>query len=61
MEILSSKYTYKDLALDVSVFVDGIVNLYIKYFRGEIDFNLDEINDYSKKLFKTIFKAKDLS
>ena len=61
VEILSSKYTYKDLALDVSVFVDGIVNLYIKYFRGEIDFNLDEINDYSKKLFKTIFKAKDLS
>ena len=36
-----------------------------EYYKREIEcikrFNLDEINDYSKKLFKTIFKAKDLS
>lgn len=58
IELLSSKYKYNYLKLDISVFVDGLVNLYIKYFRKEVDFSLDEINDYSKKLFNKIFSKR---
>lgn len=55
MELLKFNSNNKNIKFDISVFVDGIVNLYIKYFRGEIDCTLDDINNYSKKLFKTIF------
>lgn len=55
MELLKFNTNNKNIKFDISVFVDGIVNLYIKYFRGEIDCTLDDINNYSKKLFKTIF------
>lgn len=56
MELLKFNANNKNIKFDISVFVDGIVNLYIKYFRGEIDCTLDDINNYSKTLFHTIFK-----
>lgn len=58
LKILSTKYDYKNLKLDISVFTDGIISLYIKFFRGEIDFSLDELSAYSKDLFKKIFTNK---
>lgn len=58
LEILGTGNYNKSLKLDITVFIDGIVNLYIRCFRKEINFSLDEINEYSKKLFKTIFIDK---
>lgn len=56
IEISNNKCYYnKNFELNVSVFVDGIIGLYIKYFRDEINYSLDDINDYSKWLFKTMF------
>lgn len=55
MELLKLNTNNKNIKFDISVFVDGIVNLYIKYFRNEIECSLDDINNYSKDLFKIIF------
>ena len=55
MELLKFNSNNKNIKFDISVFVDGIVNLYIKYFRNEIECSLDDINNYSKDLFKIIF------
>lgn len=57
-DLLNRKYNYNELTLDISVFIDGIINLYIKYFRGDINYTLDEINNYSKKLFNFMFQKK---
>ena len=48
----------KDLNLKLSLFTDGSISLVIKYFRGEVDFSLDEINDTVKKTFKILFLNK---
>lgn len=58
-DILKSKTNDKYLELNISVFVDGLINLYIKYFRDEISFSLEEINDYSKKLFNVMFISSE--
>lgn len=55
MELLSPNSNNKNLRFDISVFVDGMVNLYIKYFRKEMDCSMEEINLYSKELFHTMF------
>lgn len=47
-----------DRELDLVFYTYGCVNLYIKHFRGEIDYTLDEINDYVKGLAKKIFYIK---
>lgn len=47
-----------DRELDLVFYTYGCVNLYIKHFRGEIDYTLDEINDYVKDLAKKIFYIK---
>ena len=48
----------KDLNLKLSLFTDGSISLVIKYFRGEVDFSLDEINTTVKKTFKILFLNK---
>lgn len=45
----------KDLLLNVTFFTDGTILLIIRHFRGEIDYSLDDINEYTKKLFNKIF------
>lgn len=59
MELLSTKNNNKYLKLNISVFIDGLINLYIKYFRNELEYSLDEINRYSKTLFNIMFIRKD--
>lgn len=41
--------------LDLIFYTYGCTNLYIKHFRGEIDYSLDEINTYMKSLVKKMF------
>lgn len=41
--------------LDLVFYTYGCANLYIKHFRGEIDYSLDEINEYMKDLVKKMF------
>ncbi len=48
----------KDLSLKLSLFIDGSISLVIKYFRKEVDYSLDEINDTVKKTFKTLFLSE---
>lgn len=55
IQFLNIKESDITLKLNVSVFIDGIINLYIKYYRDELNCSLEEINDYSKKLFNTMF------
>lgn len=49
---LDKKNTHE---LDLVFYTYGCANLYIKHFRGEIDYSLDEINNYIKNLAKKIF------
>ncbi len=51
---LKSKQT-KNLELNISFFTDGAINLFLKYFRQEINLSLDEINDYLKNMFQYMF------
>ncbi len=41
--------------LDLLFYTYGCANLYIKHFRGEINYSLDEINTYMKDIIKKIF------
>lgn len=54
-QFLSTRESDKALELNVSVFIDGVVNLYIKYCRDELDCSLEEINEYARKLFCLMF------
>lgn len=44
-----------DVSLAITFFIDGCINLVIKYFKKNIDTNLDEINKCIKNLFLKIF------
>ena len=55
---LKTNYSYKNLDFDISIFTYGIVQLYIKYFRNETNYSLDEINDNIKFLFQKMFIEK---
>ena len=44
-----------DVSLSMTFFIDGCINLVIKYFKKNIDTNLDEINKCIKNLFLKIF------
>ena len=46
---------YKYMELNIVFFIDGAINLVIRHFRGEINYSLDEINNYVKKTFKKLF------
>ncbi len=41
--------------LDLILYTHGCANLYIKHFRGETNYSLDEINAYLKNLAKKLF------
>ena len=46
--------TYESKKFNVSFFTDGIISQVLKYFNGT-NLTLDEISNYAKVLFKTIF------
>lgn len=50
--------SYQNLDFDILIFTYGIVQLYIKYFRNETNYSLDEINDNIKLLFQKMFIEK---
>lgn len=56
-----SIYEYLDnknidsLALNITFFINGCINLVIRYFRRQIDVSLDEINEYMKRTFIKLF------
>lgn len=47
----------KNIKISISFFVDGTLNLILRYFKKEIDLSLDEINEYIKDMFKKMFKG----
>lgn len=46
---------HADLILKVTFFTDGVMDLIIKYFRKELNYSLDDINKFTKDVFKNIF------
>lgn len=44
-----------DQFLKLTFYVDGCTTLVIKYFRQEIEYSLDEISQFLKEMFKTLF------
>lgn len=50
--------SHQNLDFDIRVFTYGIVQLYIKYFRNETNYSLDEINNNIKLLFQKMFIEK---
>lgn len=42
-------------SLNITFFVDGTINLFVKHFRGEINTSLDELTTYLKTIFKKMF------
>lgn len=51
--LISSNHA--DLILNVTFFTDGAMDLIIKYFRKEINNSLEDINKFTKDIFKKIF------
>lgn len=44
-----------DLELNISLFIDGCLQLIIKHYRNNINYSLDQICEYMKKTFKLLF------
>lgn len=57
-QLLKDKSNNKNIELDISVYVNGIIKLYVGHFRNDINTSLDDINCYLKELFYVIFKLK---
>ena len=55
---LKENNSYQNLNFDISIFTYGIVQLYIKYFRNETNYSLDEINNNIKILLQKVFIVK---
>lgn len=55
---LKENNSYQNLSFDISIFTYGIVQLYIKYFRNETNYSLDEINNNIKILLQKVFIVK---
>ena len=51
---VNKKYSKEELKFNVAFFTDGMVYQVLKYFTSN-DQSLDELSNYSKLLFKTIF------
>ena len=47
-------YEYLDNR-NITFFIDGCINIVIRYFRRQINVSLDEINEYMKKTFAKLF------
>ena len=48
-------HNIKNLELNISLFIDGSINLMIKHYKKEINYSLDEINTYMKETFRILF------
>ncbi len=46
---------HEDLFLKMTFYVDGCMDMLIKYFRNELSISLDELNEFIKEVFKTLF------
>ena len=46
----------KALKFNITFFTDGVINHVLKYFNGTTDCSLDEICEYSKEIFVTLFE-----
>lgn len=44
-----------DMTLNISFFVDGCINLIIKYYRNQIDVSLDDINIFIQEILQKLF------
>lgn len=53
-EVLKDR-NIEDLELNISLFIDGCLQLIIKHYRNIINCSLDDINEYMKKTFKLLF------
>ena len=54
LNTVNTKLSEKELKFNVSFFTDGIIYQVLKYFNGT-NLTLDEISNYTKVLFETIF------
>lgn len=45
----------RNLTLNVAFFVDGTLNIFIQYFRSEIEVSLEDLKLYIMDIFKTMF------
>ena len=43
------------MTLNISFFVDGCINLIIKYYRNQIDVSLDDINIFIQEILQKLF------
>lgn len=41
--------------MNISFYVDGVLNQALRYFNGNVDYDLDDLNVYMKKWFKILF------
>ncbi len=53
-EALNGK-NIEDLDLNVSLFIDGCMAIIIKYFRNNVTYTLEDINNFMHKTFKKLF------
>lgn len=58
LSYLKKEKNYDCLEFDISILTYGIVQLYIKYFRNETNYSLDEISSNIKCLLKKMFIEK---
>ena len=54
LSLINKKYSNEELKFNVAFFTDGMVYQVLKYFTSNNQ-SLDELSNYSKLLFKTIF------
>lgn len=52
---LFGKNNNKDVSLLITFFVNGVIILFIKYFREEIDASLEDLKSFYKNSFKKLF------
>ena len=41
--------------INVSFYVDGVLNQALRYFKGDVSYDLDGLNIYMKNWFKILF------
>ena len=46
------------LKFNISFYTDGIINQFLRFFTGKLDYSLDDINIFMKKFFVMIFIEK---
>lgn len=54
-EYLKKSNNKKGTRMNISFYVDGVLNQALRYFNGNVDYDLDDLNVYMKKWFKILF------